>query len=146
MCQLLMVNRSSYYAWLNQITPSARTLENQKLTEEIKMIFIEHKCRYGSRRIRKALIKEGYQISRRRVGNLMKSQGLCCKTKRRFKHTTDSKHDLPVAPNLLQRNFSPAGPNQAYAGDITYIPTGEQVGYIWLSSSTYFHDRWLAGR
>lgn len=61
----------------------------------------------------------------------MKSQRLCCKTKRKFKHTTDSNHDLPVAPNLLQRDFSPAAPNQAYIGNITHIPT--KAGWLYLA-------------
>ena len=125
MCTVLQVNRGCYYAWLNQKTPSARALENEKLSKEIKMIFIQNKCRYGSRRIRQTLLKQGYQISRRRVGKLMKEQHLCCKTKRKFKFTTDSNHDLPIAPNLLNRDFSPSDPDQIYAGDITYIPTQE---------------------
>ena len=87
MCTVLQVNRGCYYAWLNQKTPSARALENEKLSKEIKMIFIQNKCRYGSRRIRQTLLKQGYQISRRRVGKLMKEQHLCCKTKRKFKFT-----------------------------------------------------------
>ena len=65
------------------------------------MIFIEHKCRYGSRRIREALSTMGYAVSRRRVIKLMKSLQLCCKTKRKFKQTTDSNHQLPIAPNLV---------------------------------------------
>lgn len=143
MCEILEISRSSYYGWLNQKQPSTRALENQKLSEEIKMIFIEHKCRYGSRRIRKVLIKNGYQISRRRVCRLMRAQYLCCKTNRKFKHTTDSNHDLPIAANLLQRQFSHDKPNQAYVGDITYIPT--QEGWLYLAVVIDLFSRQVVG-
>lgn len=131
MCELLKISRSSYYAWFTQEAPSARALEKKGLMEKIKMIFIQNKCRYGSRRVRKALLNMGYSISRRRVGKLMKSLNLCCKTKRKFKFTTDSKHNLPIAPNLLNRDFSPLVPNQTYVGDITYVPTHE--GWLYLA-------------
>lgn len=143
MCNLLAVSRSSYYAWLNQKTPSTRQLQNRVLSEKIKMIFIQHKCRYGSRRIRKALLAMGHQISRRRVRNLMKAQQLCCKTKAKFKHTTDSNHNLPIAPNLLNRNFSPAKPNQAYVGDITYVATDE--GWLYLAVVIDLFSRQVVG-
>lgn len=142
MCEILEVQRSCYYTWLNK-PPSARGLENQELSRQIKMTFIQNKCRYGSRRIRKALIRMGYQVSRRRVIKLMKLQNLYCKTKRKFKHTTDSKHNLPIAPNLLNRNFSPAKPNQVYAGDITYIPTYE--GWLYLAVVLDLFSRQVVG-
>jgi putative transposase len=143
MCDLLRISRSSYYKWLTQETPSARTLENKELMEKIKMIFIQNKCRYGSRRIRQALLNMDYKISRRRVGKLMKSLNLCCKTKRKFKFTTDSKHNLPISPNLLNRDFSPAKMNQVYAGDITYIPTEE--GWLYLAVVIDLFSRKVVG-
>lgn len=143
MCEVLEVSRSSYYAWVNQHEPSARALENQRLSEEIKMIFIEHKCRYGSRRIRRELMQRGYHVSRKRVCRLMKKQGLFCKTKRKFKHTTDSNHDLPIAPNVLARCFSPAKPDQAYVGDITYIHT--QEGWLYLAVVIDLFSRQVVG-
>ncbi len=130
MCEILDVNRGCYYRWLRKESPSKRDLENKELSERIKMIFIQHKCRYGSRRIRETLSTMGYSVSRRRVIKLMKELQLCCKTKRKFKQTTDSNHQLPITPNLLQRDFSPAQPNQVYAGDITYIPTQEGLLYL----------------
>ncbi len=144
MCEVLGVSRSGYYGWiLSQANPSARTIENKEFSEQIKMIFIEHKCRYGSRRIRKVLLNMGYQISRRRVCKLMKANNLCCKTKRKFKHTTDSNHDLPIAPDLLQRDFYPAKPNQAYVGDITYISTSE--GWLYLAVVIDLFSRQVVG-
>jgi len=73
----------------------------------------------------------------------MKAQHLCCKTKRKFTHTTDSNHPLPIAPNLLSRNFSPAKPNQVYAGDITYIPT--QEGWLYLAVVIDLFSRKIVG-
>ena len=140
---MLKVNRSSYYDWQRQRSPSARSLENAKLSEEIKMIFIAHKCRYGSRRIRQVLLNKGYQISRRRVCKLMKKQGLYCKTTRKFKHTTDSNHTLPIADNLLNREFKQNKPNQVYVGDITYIPTGE--GWLYLAVVIDLFSRQVVG-
>lgn len=143
MCQTLGVTRSRYYAWIAQQTPSARVLENKALTVEIEKIFLEYKCRYGSRRIRKLLIKMGYQVSRRRVCKLMKSQQLYCKTKRKFKQTTDSNHDLPISPNLLNRDFLTTLPNQIYVGDITYIPT--RAGWLYLAVVIDLFSRQVVG-
>ena len=143
MCKVLKVSRSSYYTWAIDGSPSARTLENRELSEEIALIFLEHKSRYGSRRIRRVLLNKGYQISRKRVCKLMRAQNLCCKTKRKFKQTTDSKHNLPIAPNLLQRDFSPALPDQSYVGDITYIPT--QEGWLYLAVVLDLFSRKVVG-
>ena len=143
MCELLNVCRSSYYDWSQQKEPSPRTQENQLLSEKIKRIFVENKGRYGSRRIRRALVNQGRQISRRRVCRLMKALGLRCKTKRKFKHTTDSKHSLPIAPNLLGRHFSPTQANYAYVGDITYIPT--QEGWLYLAVVIDLFSRQVVG-
>lgn len=73
----------------------------------------------------------------------MRVQNLCCKTKRKFKQTTDSKHNLPIAPNLLQRDFSPALPDQSYVGDITYIPT--QEGWLYLAVVLDLFSRQVVG-
>ena len=143
MCKVLEVSRSSYYAWAGSGTLTARALENQQLSKEIKMIFFNHKCRYGSRRIRSVLLRNGYKTSRRRVSKLMKYQDLFCKTKRKFKQTTDSTHNLPVAQNLLNRNFSPDRPNTAYVGDITYIPTRE--GWLYLAVVIDLFSRKVVG-
>lgn len=143
MCDVLNVNRSSYYDWQCQTSPSARSKENEKLGQVIKLIFMEHKCRYGSRRIRRELHKQGYQISRRRVCKLMKVQDLYCKTPRKFKHTTDSNHQLPIADNLLNRQFKQDKPNQVYVGDITYIRT--QEGWLYLAVVIDLYSRQVVG-
>ena len=90
---------------------------------DITVVFNEGRATYGTRRIKLALKNLGYQTSRRRISRLLKQLGLHCKSKRKFKATTDSNHRSPIAPNLLNRQFSPSHPNRYYAGDITYIHT-----------------------
>jgi transposase InsO family protein len=139
----LEVSRSHYYEWL-QARPSPRDLENQRLSNKIRAIFVEHKCTYGTRRIRKVLQLEGEEISRRRVGKLMKNMGLSCKTIRRFcPKTTDSNHDNPVSPNILNREFTAMEPDQKYVGDITYIWTME--GWLYLAAVIDLFGRRVVG-
>jgi transposase InsO family protein len=142
MCELLGVNRSAYYDWCNS-APSERTKLNEQLAEEIKSIFIENHSNYGARRIRKALQTKGFMVSRRRISKIMKKQNLVCKTKRRFKVTTDSNHDKWIAPNLLDRNFTADKPNQKYVGDITYIWT--QEGWLYLATVIDLYSRQVVG-
>ena len=101
MCRLLEVGRASYYEWLTTAQPSLRFQKNQELTEAIKALFFGSRCTYGTRRIRAALLKSGLSISRRRVGKIMKKEQLSCKTKRKFRNTTDSNHKQAIAPNVL---------------------------------------------
>ena len=142
MCETLGVSRSGFYEWLHS-HPSKRMLETQMLCEKIKELFEESEQTYGSRRIRLELKKIGYMISRRRVGKLMKLLGLYCKTKKKFRVTTDSNHKLPVAPNLLQRDFSASNPNEKYVGDITYIWTTE--GWLYLAVVIDLFSRKVVG-
>jgi len=142
MCRLLNVSRSCYYYWLTA-SPSIRQLENTRLSHLIKKVFIEGRATYGSRRIRRELIKMGEKISRRRVIKLMKEKQLTCKTKKKFKVTTDSKHDQPIAPNLLKRAFNANKPNQKYVGDITYIWT--QQGWLYLAVVIDLFSRKVVG-
>lgn len=142
MCDVLGVGRSSYYDWLHNKL-SSRALENHRLAEQVKALFIDSRHSYGTRRIRKALLTQGVTISRRRVGKLMKQQGLTCKTARKFKVTTDSKHSLAISPNLLQRDFSASEPDQKYVGDITYIWT--QEGWLFLATVIDLFSRRVVG-
>ena len=98
---------------------------------------------YGTRRMKRALAQQGLLISRRRIGHVMKQQQLACKTKRKFKVTTDSKHHLPIAPHLLQRQFTVEQPNAYYVGDITYIPT--QAGWLYLATVIDLYSRQVVG-
>lgn len=142
MANVLGVSCSGYYAWL-QRSPSAREQENQRLRTLIKQHFIASHATYSSRRIRRALQQAGEQISRRRVRQLMKSEGLCCKTKRKFRLTTNSAHPHPVAPNHLNRDFQAISPNEKYVGDITYIWTNE--GWLYLAVVIDLFSRQVVG-
>ena len=97
----------------------------------IREIHEKSRQSYGERRIKDDLADLGKTVSRQRIRRLMKEEGLACKTKRKFKATTDSSHNKPVAENLLKRDFNREQPDQAYVGDITYIPTRE--GWLYLS-------------
>lgn len=142
MCQLLSVSRSGYYAWLKR-PKSVRQQQAEELLENIRLVHKEHKSRYGSPRIYQELVQQGHSCSENRVARLMKKDGLKAKTKRRYKATTNSKHNMPVAPNLLQRDFSPEDPNQVWAGDITYIWTTE--GWLYLAVVIDLFSRSVVG-
>ncbi len=130
MCRVFEVSRSGYYEWRSR-PPSQRDQQDKALKAKIREHHEESRATYGTRRIQRKLAGDNETASRRRIARLMKDEGITCKTRRKFKATTNSKHDKPVAPNLLDRNFSAEKPNQAYAGDITYIPTRE--GWLYLA-------------
>ena len=142
MCSLLSVSSSGYYEWRNR-PPSNRTLENQRIGLKVKDIFKKSRDVYGTRRIQEELAKEEEIVSRNRIAQLMKQQNLQCKTKRKFKVTTDSNHNFPVAPNLLDRQFNVQRLDQVYVGDITYIPTSE--GWLYLAVFIDLFSRAVVG-
>jgi transposase InsO family protein len=107
------------------------------------MIYEKSRETYGARRIREDMIADGEAISRMRSSRLMKQQGLESKTKRKFKATTNSEHDRPVAANLLDREFRVERPDSVYAGDITYIQTGE--GWLYLAVLIDLYSRAIVG-
>ena len=110
------VSRSCYYDWLNS-PKTDREKENEVLTEQLKKLFEDSRKTYGTRRLKRKLADKGIHISRRRIGRLIRKAGLFCKTKRRFKATTNSKHNKPIAPNLLARQFKVSQPDRYYVGD-----------------------------
>ena len=130
MCRVMSVSRSGFYEWLSR-PESNRSQEDQALKADIRVIHEKNRQLYGERRIKDDLADMGKTVSRKRIGRLMKEEGLECKAKRKFKATTDSSHNKPVADNLLKRDFDREQPDQAYTGDITYIPTRE--GWLYLS-------------
>jgi len=142
MCRVLQVSRSGYYESLNR-PPSHHSLEDDKLRPEIKAAFKIGRKNYGTRRIKDKLQKQRVHISRRRVGRLMREENLQVQTKRKFKVTTNSNHDKPIAPNLLEREFTVADPNTVYVGDITYIPTRE--GWLYLAVVIDLFSRAVVG-
>ena len=131
MASFLNVSRSSYYAWLIGI-PSAHELRDRELTAQIKRIFEEKRKQYGSPRMYKELYDTEYSCARSRVARIMRENGLVGRKKRRYKVTTDSAHNYPIAPNLVNQNFSVESINQCWISDITYIGTHE--GWLYLCS------------
>ena len=138
----MKVSRSGYYDWFNR-PESNRDKENKKLTQMIKEIFIQNRNIYGTRRISKILVSNGIFISRNRIGKLMTKAGLQCKTKKKFKVTTDSKHNKPISPNLLNRQFNETQPDTYWVGDITYIPT--KKGWLYLATVIDLYSRQIVG-
>ncbi len=130
MAETLGMSRSGYYA-ARKRPPSRREQENQALTAEIRVIHKQFRQVYGSPRMLSELRDRGFACSRNRVVRLMRESGIAAKTKRKFKVTTRSKHQFPVAPNLLEQNFTAERPNQVWTSDISYISTGE--GWLYLA-------------
>ena len=130
MCRVLKVSRSGYYVWLNR-KPSKREIENNRLEVAIKVEHYAHKERYGPKRLKPELEEKGFKTGICRIRRIRKNLGLRCKQKKKYKATTDSKHNLPVYSNLLGQDFNAEGPNEKWVGDITYISTNE--GWLYLS-------------
>jgi putative transposase len=142
MSDVLSVSRSGYYAWLKRPV-SRRKQANAELMEKIRIVHCDSDKSYGSPRVHRALKEQGDNCGKNRVARLMREDGLRSKTKWRFKATTDSKHHLPVAPNLLNRDFHPVQPNEVYAGDITYVWTAE--GWLYLAVVMDLFSRAVVG-
>ncbi len=142
MCCVLKVSTSGYYAWRGR-QQSPRERQSQKLLVAIKALHKQSKQTYGSPRMCRALSKQGTRCSENRVARLMRANGIQAKQTKRFKATTDSRHDLPVAENILDRQFEPEGPNQAWAGDITYVWTGQ--GWLYLAVVMDLFSRRIVG-
>lgn len=129
MCQVLGVARSAYYAWEKR-PESRREIENKELTKKMKEIHEKKRRTYGSRKMTRELRRLGKLVNHKRVERMMKKEGIRSKLAKKFKATTNSKHDLPVAPNLLNRDFIAPRPNQKMVSDITYLWTDEGWLYI----------------
>jgi transposase InsO family protein len=142
MCNVLSVSRSSYYAWLKR-PESSRKKENWKLAVKIKVIHGQYRKVYGSPRIHKELKDQGVSCGQNRVARVMKQEGIRAIVPRKFKATTDSKHNLPVAPNLLKQDFDVKEPNKVWLADITYIFTAE--GWLYLASIMDLGSRRIKG-
>jgi transposase InsO family protein len=124
MCEALEVSASGYYAWASRPdSPTERW--RQELVGAIEEVHAEVRQRYGSPRMTAELKARGHECSENTVARLMSAHGTRARAPRRFVRTTDSGHRLPVAPNVLDRDFEPAGPNESWCADITYIPTHE---------------------
>lgn len=142
MCRLLQVSPSGYYAWL--VRPkSDRECDNEVLALEIEAIHEQSRGTYGSPRITHELHEQGRAVSKKRVAKRMKERGIQGKKRRRFRKTTDSKHGLPVPPNLLARDFTQDAPNKVWVTDVTAIYTA--TGWLYLAVILDLFSRSVVG-
>ena len=143
MCAVLDVSESGYRSWQRGGKPGRKRLTDAQMLALIQSIHAEFKGAYGSPRMVRELRSRGFPASKDRVERLMQENDIQAKHKRRFKVTTDSKHNLPIAPNLLDRNFTPDAPNQVWTSDIAYLWTGE--GWLYLAIAIDLFNREVVG-
>ncbi len=139
-CRALEVSRAGYYAEIKRCQAPAATCTD---SVHLKAAFAASGRTYGSRRLRTALQSRGITMGRHRVRSLMRANSLRPVWRRKFVHTTDSKHTLPVSANVLARKFDTALPNQAWVSDITYIRT--RSGWLYLAAVLDLHSRKIVG-
>ena len=142
MCRVLDVSRSGFYAWRRRPV-SAREREDVALGAQIAAVHSESRGTYGVPRVHATLKAQGRAVGRKRVGRLMRVQGLKGRRKRRFRVTTDSRHSNPVAANVLERRFATSAPDTAWVGDITYVWTRE--GWLYLAALIDLFSRRVVG-
>jgi putative transposase len=142
MCRVLEVRPAGYYAWRGR-KPSQRAKENERLAEQIKAAHVESRSIYGSPKIYRKLRREGYQVNHKRVERLMKEQGIKAKRVKKSRRTTDSRHSLAVADNVLARDFKAARPDEVWTSDITYVWTRE--GWLYLVVFLDLYSRLVVG-
>jgi putative transposase len=142
MCDALDVSESGYHAWVAR-RPSRADRRQEELVAAIEAIHAEVKGRYGSPRMTAELNARGHECSENTVAKLMREHGIRAKAPKRSVRTTDSRHGLPVAANVLARAFDPPGPNAAWSADITYIPTAD--GWLYLAVVEDLFSRMIVG-
>jgi putative transposase len=143
MCAVLEVSSAGYYAWRSR-PQSARSRANGQLVASIRQIHQDSGRRYGSPRVHAVLQAQGRGTSRGRIERLMRRHGIrAIMTPPRRARTTDSRHALPIARNLINRDFTAATPNRVWLADITYIPTGE--GWLYLAAIMDLYSRKIVG-
>jgi transposase InsO family protein len=142
-CDALEVSESGYHTWAGR-APSPAELRRGQLLDAIEQVHADVKGRYGSPRMTAELNARGFTCTENMVAQLMKAHGIRAKAPRRFVRTTDSWHGLPVADNVLGRDFDPPGPNVAWGADITYIPTAD--GWLYLAVVEDLFSRMIVGR
>lgn len=142
LCRALGVSRSGYYAWTRR-PPSSRALVDAKLVPVIRASHARSRATYGSPRIHQDLRALDHRVSRKRVARLMRREGLCARPPRRYRVTTESGHKLPVAPNVVARNFNATGPNRVWVTDMTYVWTWE--GWLFLAVIVDVFSRRVVG-
>ena len=142
MCRVLRVSRSGFHAWLRR-PESPRAARHKRIMVDMRAISQRTRSSYGSPRMHAELVDLGHEVGRHQVAQVMRNNGLRARRKKRFRTTTDSNHDRPIAPNLLCRNFSASAPNKVWVGDLTYIWTKE--GWIYLDVLIDLFSRRVVG-
>lgn len=143
LCRVMKVQPSGFYAW-HKRPPSDRSRHDERLKVHIRASHKKSRKTYGSPRIYKDLKADGLKVGKKRIARLMRDEGLRGDPPKKFKRTTDSKHDKPVAPNLLDRQFSKVeAPNRVWAADITYIWTA--MGWLYLAVIIDIFSRRVVG-
>jgi len=143
MCALLAVSLNGFRAWRRGGSPDRKRLTDAQLLALIGAIHAEVKGAYGSPRMLEELRGRGFRVGKARVERLMREHEIRARHKRRWKATTDSKHGLPVAPNVVERNFTPAAPNRLWSADLTYLWTDE--GWLYLAVVIDLFNREVVG-
>jgi putative transposase len=142
MCRVLKVSRSGFYAWRDR-PASNRAESRRRLIRMIKEIHQESRENYGSPRVHRELLTRGEKCCVNTVARYMRENDIAAKTRRKFKHTTDSNHSYPVTRNVLDRQFEQTEPNRAWVSDITYVPTRE--GWLYLATVLDLFSRRIVG-
>jgi putative transposase len=143
LCRCLRVTRSGFYAWQGR-AESAHACDDRRLKVLVQASFHESKQRYGSPRIHEDLIEQNERVSRKRLIRLMQEDGLVARARKRYKLTTMSDHDQPVAANLLDRQFDADAPNQRWVGDTTEFVIGGS-GKLYLAAILDLFSRFIVG-
>ena len=143
LCRCLKVTPSGFYAWRRR-PESAHAREDRRLKVLVHTSFAESRRNYGSPRVHDDLIEVAEHVSRKRIARLMQEEGLIARVRKRYKHTTMSDHDQPVADNLLAREFAAAAPNQRWVGDTTEFVIGTS-GKLYLAVILDLFSRFIVG-
>jgi transposase InsO family protein len=144
MCRALDVSRAGFYAWRDR-PESALAVEDRRLGVLVRESYERNKKRYGSPRVHRELRKNGERTSRKRVVRIMQEQELVARKRRRYKFTTMSEHDQPVAANLLNREFAATAPNQRWVGDTTELYIGASRSKLYLAAIVDLFSRFVVG-
>jgi putative transposase len=142
LCRVLEVSRAGFYAWLRR-PESNHAREDRRLRVLIKAFHEESRRNYGSPRVHMDLLEQGEHVARKRVARLMRQDGLKGRVRRRYKCTTMSEHDQPIAPNLLDRRFEASAPNQRWVSDTTELVVGSSK--LYLAAVLDLYSRFLVG-
>ncbi len=144
LCQVLQVSRSGYDAFVQRDGAGLKSGVDHAVRADVRRLHRESRCTDGQRRLREALQAEGYRVGRCRTRTLMRQAGVSVRRQRRgVPQTTDSRHASPVAPNLLNRQFTVEVPNRVWGSDITYLPT--QEGWLYLAIVVDLFSRKVVG-